>query len=78
MKVIEWFKKSNRDKHFIYAVPIGFFFTILCVLGVATALEFKDYQYCRMYDWNDWLSTMLGGLFGQVLFLILIYLFFVW
>nr|DAG98525.1 MAG TPA: hypothetical protein [Crassvirales sp.] len=24
MKVIEWFKKSNRDKHFIYAVPIGF------------------------------------------------------
>lgn len=34
--------KSNRDKHFLYAIPIGLVFTILCVLGVASGLEFKD------------------------------------
>jgi hypothetical protein len=37
-----WLKESNRQKHFLYAIPIGLVFTILCVLGVASGLEFKD------------------------------------
>ena len=37
-----WLTESNRQKHFLYAIPIGFLFTILCVLGVASGLEFKD------------------------------------
>ena len=67
--------KSNRDKHFLYAIPIGFLFTILCVLGVASGLEFKDRQYGNQWDWLDWLATMLGGMVGQLFQIILILLY---
>ena len=64
--------KSNRDKHFLYAIPIGLVFTILCVLGVASGLEFKDKQYGNQWDWLDWLATMLGGIVGQLLQILII------
>lgn len=67
-----WLKENNRQKHFLYAIPIGFLFTILCVLGVASGLEFKDKQYGNQWDWLDWLATMLGGMVGQLLQIIII------
>ena len=60
--------------HFVLAIPIGLVFTILCVLGVATGMEFKDRQWGGLWDWKDWLCTMLGGVVGQLLQIILIYL----
>lgn len=36
------FNTSNRPKHFFFAIPIGFFLTLLCVIGVASGMEFKD------------------------------------
>lgn len=69
-----WLTESNRQKHFLYAIPIGFLFTILCVLGVASGLEFKDKQYGNQWDWLDWSATMLGGLVGQLLQIIVILL----
>ena len=39
---MSWFTESNRWKHFVYAIPVGYVFTILCVLGLATGMEFKD------------------------------------
>lgn len=68
-----WLTESNRQKHFLYAIPIGFLFTILCVLGVASGLEFKDKQYGNQWDWLDWSATMLGGLVGQLIQIIIIY-----
>lgn len=68
---INWLKESNRDKHFLYAIPIGFVFTILCVLGCAMGMEFKDKQYGNKFDWLDVLATMLGGLVGQIIQIIL-------
>lgn len=67
-----WLKESNRLKHFLYAIPIGFVFTILCVLGVASGLEFKDKQYDNQWDWLDWLATILGGMVGQLLQIVII------
>ena len=67
--------ESNRLKHFIYAFPIGFFLTVLCVLGVASGMEFKDRQYGNRWDWADWIYTMLGGLLGQGFSLLWVYLF---
>lgn len=67
-----WLTESNRQKHFLYAIPIGFLFTILCVLGVASGLEFKDKQYGNQWDWLDWTATMLGGLVGQLIQIIII------
>lgn len=67
-----WLTESNRQKHFLYAIPVGFLFTILCVLGVASGLEFKDKQYGNQWDWLDWIATMLGGLVGQLIQIIII------
>lgn len=68
-----WLTESNRQKHFLYAIPVGFLFTILCVLGVASGLEFKDKQYGNQWDWLDWYATMLGGFVGQLIQILIIY-----
>lgn len=69
------FNTSNRPKHFFFAIPIGFFLTLLCVIGVASGMEFKDMQYGNKWDWADWVYTVLGGIVGQSLLLFWIYLF---
>lgn len=71
-----WLIESNRLKHFCYAIPIGIIFTILCVLGVASGLEFKDKQYGNKWDWLDWIATILGGIVGQVIQILIIILLF--
>ena len=68
-----WLTESNRQKHFLYAIPIGFILTILCVIGIASGLEFKDTQYGGKWDWLDWLATILGGIVGQVVQIFLIF-----
>ena len=70
------FKDSNRSKHFLYAIPIGFVFTILCVLGVASGMEFKDKCWGGKWDWLDWTATMIGGLVGQGVQLLFYFIFF--
>ena len=67
-----WLKESNRQKHFVYAIPIGLVFTILSVLGVASGMEFKDKEYSNQWDWLDWIATILGGLVGQLIQIIII------
>lgn len=69
-----WLTESNRQKHFLYAIPISMIFTILCTLGIAFGLEFKDYQYGNKFDWFDILATMLGGLIGQLLQILFLFL----
>lgn len=62
-----WLNESNRMKHFLYAIPIGLIFTILCVLGVASGMEFKDRMHGGSWDWLDWIATMIGGMAGQII-----------
>ena len=50
------------------------FLTILCVIGLASGMEFKDRQYGNTWDWLDWLATILGGLVGQSLQTLFIWL----
>ena len=68
------FQDVTRWRHFWYAIPIGLVFTILCVLGCASALEFKDKQWGGRWDWKDWTCTMLGGLIGQIIQIIVVWL----
>ncbi len=72
MSFITNFKESNRYKHFWCAIPIGLIFTILCVIGCAGGMEFKDKQYSNYWDWKDFGFTVLGGFVGQILQIILI------
>ena len=71
---MSWFLESNRYKHFLFAIPIGLLFTLLCVIGVASGLELKDKLYGNKWDWVDWLMTIAGGTIGQLLQLLIIYI----
>ena len=71
---MSWLKESNRIKHLLYAIPIGFILTILAVIGCAFGMEFKDKQYGGDFDWLDISATMIGGLIGQILQLILLFI----
>lgn len=71
---MSWIKESNRQKHLLYAIPIGLVFTILAVLGCAFGMEFKDKQYGGKFDWLDIAATMIGGVIGQLIQIVLILL----
>lgn len=71
---MKWLKESNRTKHLLYAIPIGFIGTILAVLGCAFGMEFKDKQWGGKFDWLDIAATMIGGAIGQIFQIILILL----
>lgn len=71
---MKWLKESNRTKHLLYAIPIGFICTILAVFGCAFGMEFKDKQWGGKFDWLDIAATMIGGVIGQLLQIILILL----
>lgn len=62
-----WITQSNRHKHFLYAIPCGFIFTILFAAGLAAGMEFKDKQYGGKWDWIDFTATILGGLIGNLM-----------
>lgn len=65
MKLFKWLKESNRPKHLLYAILVGTVFTILCVLGLASGMEYKDKLKGGKWDWLDWIATMIGGVIGQ-------------
>ena len=71
---MNWLKESNRYKHLLYAIPIGLILTILAVIGCAFGMEFKDYQYGNKFDWLDILATLIGGIIGQILQVLLLIL----
>lgn len=70
---MDWLTESNRSKHLLYAIPIGFMLTILAVIGCAFGMEFKDKQHGGSFDWFDIAATILGGLIGQIIQLILLF-----
>lgn len=71
---MKWLKESNRTKHLLYAIPIGFICTILAVLGCAFGMEFKDKQWGGKFDWLDIAATMIGGAIGQILQIVVLLL----
>ena len=73
-KATRWLTESNRDKHVLYAIPCGLVGTILFAAGVAFGMEFKDKQWGGQFDWLDLAATLIGGIIGQGMQLLLIYL----
>lgn len=67
MKTFDWLRRSNRLRHFGYAIPCAFLFTFLFVAGLAAGMEFKDNAYSNKWDWLDFIATLLGGIVGQTL-----------
>lgn len=69
-----WITESNRWKHFLYAIPLALVLTVLAAIGCAGGMEFKDLQYGNRWDWLDFLATVLGGIVGQAMQVLIIYL----
>lgn len=70
---MSWITESNRLKHFFYAIPCAMLLTILFVGGLAAGMEFKDRAHGGKWDWLDLLATILGGIVGQILQVLIFY-----
>lgn len=71
-KLKDWILQSNRWKHLFGGFLIGIFaYGWYCALytgiGVASSLELKDKLLGGEWDWSDWMLTVIGTAFGQVL-----------
>lgn len=72
-----WLTESNRQKHLLYAIPAGIIGGILFVIGLALGMEYKDYVYGNKFDWLDILATVIGGVIGQIIQILIIYFYFI-
>lgn len=61
---LDWWKASNRWKHFLYAIPVGAVAGWEFTVGLAFGMEFKDKLWGGKPDFIDYLLTCLGGLIG--------------
>lgn len=69
-----WLQESNRQKHLLYAIPAAMVGTILFVAGLAFGMEYKDSAYGGKWDWLDLIATIIGGIIGQAIQLLVILL----
>lgn len=68
-KIFEWFKASNRYKHFLLGAAYGLaaddaYCAVYGGVGVSLALEFKDGQWGGKPDAMDALLTFAGVMAG--------------
>ena len=70
---MSWITESNRWKHLIGGFVLGLFLTVLCALGCAGGMEFKDKQWGGAWDWLDFTATIIGGIIGQGIQILIIY-----
>ena len=68
-KICKWLGESNRWKHLLGGVAIGFagdstYCSSYVGVGVASALEYKDRAHGGKWDWIDWGLTVGGALIG--------------
>lgn len=71
---MNWMRQSNRMKHFLYAIPCSVLLTFLFTAGLAAGMEFKDKAYGGKWDWLDLIATLMGGLVGQIIQILIIML----
>lgn len=70
-KVIQWWKASNRWKHFLFAIPLGAVCGAPFTTGVGLGMEVKDHLYGGRADFVDFLLTAVGGVIGHGVMLVL-------
>lgn len=64
-KVLQWWKASNRWKHFLFAIPLGAVCGAHFTTGVGLGMEIKDHLYGGKADFVDFLLTAVGGFIGH-------------
>lgn len=69
-KVLQWWKASNRWKHFLFAIPLGAVCGAPFTTGVGLGMEIKDHLYGGKADFVDFLLTAVGGAIGHGVMLV--------
>ena len=69
-KVLQWWKVSNRWKHFLFAIPLGAVCGAPFTTGVGLGMEVKDHLYGGKADFVDFLLTAVGGAIGHGIMLL--------
>ena len=64
-KVLQWWKASNRWKHFLFAIPLGAVCGAHFTTGVGLGMEIKDHLYGGKADFADFALTAAGGFIGH-------------
>lgn len=64
-KIVDWWKASNRWKHFLFAIPLGAVCGAPFTTGVGLGMEIKDHLYGNRADFVDFLLTAVGGVIGH-------------
>ena len=70
-KIFSFFAASNRYKHFIggfivAALAGSLYAAIYAAAVAASCLELKDRLYGNLWDWADWLCTLLGCIVATI------------
>jgi hypothetical protein len=66
----KFIKESNRAAHVVYGFYSGLL-TILLTFGIAMGMEVKDYEHGDQFDWYDILATCIGGIFGNIILILI-------
>ena len=69
-KVLQWWKASNRWKHFLFAIPLGAVCGSHFTTGVGLGMEVKDHLYGGRADFVDFALTAVGGVIGHGVMLV--------
>ena len=69
-KVLQWWKASNRWKHFLFAIPLGAVCGAPFTTGVGLGMEIKDHLYGNRADFVDFHLTAFGGVIGHGVMLV--------
>lgn len=69
-KIPDWWKASNRWKHFLFAIPLGAVCGAPFTTGVGLGMEVKDHLYGGKADFVDFLLTAVGGAIGHGVMLV--------
>nr|DAL28132.1 MAG TPA_asm: hypothetical protein [Caudoviricetes sp.] len=64
-KIGDWWKASNRWKHFLFAIPLGAVCGAPFTTGVCLGMVVKDHLYGGRADFVDFLLTAVGGAIGH-------------
>lgn len=64
-KIGDWWKASNRWKHFLFAIPLGAVCGAHFTTGVGLGMEVKDHLYGGKADFVDFALTAVGGVIGH-------------
>ena len=69
-RIADWWKASNRWKHFLFAIPLGAVCGAPFTTGVGLGMEIKDHLYGGKADFVDFLLTAVGGVIGHGVMLV--------